>query len=424
MTMTFRLLYTCFLLCLALVSLPAMAAAQNAAGASADTYRVEILYSTLKGEPRRLPLPQNAFPGYLAIGTDGSLYMSAGAGNDGPLLRISPQGQVQPLIEPVPYGSAEADSGERVTLYQSSGPMARFPNGKLLVFFQGIDIVDPQHPRAIQPVRFYDPQGRLLQGKKAPGFYLIAPGRDGHIYLFGGIHDTPYIARVNDRGEGRLIPADQWHTLDPAVVARLWEMDWDPKGNSLYPCLQGQSYWYHPYALVPTANGEVYLAVSVWSRSGTNGSKKAFPGIYKARFTWKDGKPALSTCTELYRGNPKWVIRSLARAPDGTLYAGENEVMNIDHWRLLKLTPIALTATCDQARTPTERALCANPTLSILDKEMAERYHQAFIATATGSLARKALIEIQRAWLKTRDQCTDDACIQKAYKQRLRALGS
>lgn len=86
--------------------------------------------------------------------------------------------------------------------------------------------------------------------------------------------------------------------------------------------------------------------------------------------------------------------------------------------------PPGPSAQCSQARTQIEHALCANPDLKKLDETMAAAYHQAFAATTADSPARQNLIAQQRAWLKTRDACKDDACLKKAYEQRLRALGS
>ncbi|MHB1707726.1 MAG: lysozyme inhibitor LprI family protein [Acidithiobacillus sp.] len=80
-------------------------------------------------------------------------------------------------------------------------------------------------------------------------------------------------------------------------------------------------------------------------------------------------------------------------------------------------------ATCTQARTPTEGAICGNPALQKLDTEMAVAYHRAFQNTQPNTPARKALIEAQRQWLKTRDACeADAACIEKAYQTRIQAL--
>ena len=80
-------------------------------------------------------------------------------------------------------------------------------------------------------------------------------------------------------------------------------------------------------------------------------------------------------------------------------------------------------AVCSQARTPAERAICGNPTLKKLDTEMADAYHRVFANTQPNSPARKALIDAQRQWLKTRDACQADvACIKKAYRERIQAL--
>ncbi|MHB1707699.1 MAG: lysozyme inhibitor LprI family protein [Acidithiobacillus sp.] len=80
-------------------------------------------------------------------------------------------------------------------------------------------------------------------------------------------------------------------------------------------------------------------------------------------------------------------------------------------------------AACGQARTLTEGAICGNPAFKKLDTEMADAYHRVFANTQPNTPARKALIEAQRQWLKTRDACGADAvCIEKAYRARIQAL--
>lgn len=77
---------------------------------------------------------------------------------------------------------------------------------------------------------------------------------------------------------------------------------------------------------------------------------------------------------------------------------------------------------CAKVRTPTERALCANPVLKTLDTQMAQAYHQAFKTTAPDSNARKVLIASQRAWLQIRDRCQENACLEHSYQERIQAL--
>ncbi|PUB09869.1 caspase family protein [Yoonia sediminilitoris] len=76
---------------------------------------------------------------------------------------------------------------------------------------------------------------------------------------------------------------------------------------------------------------------------------------------------------------------------------------------------------CPNARTRTERAICANDTLSALDIAL-EAAFKAKRATLNGA-ARDALLTQQRAWLRDRDSCGDSvSCMQTTYALRLDQL--
>lgn len=78
---------------------------------------------------------------------------------------------------------------------------------------------------------------------------------------------------------------------------------------------------------------------------------------------------------------------------------------------------------CTGARTAIERAICADPELSRLDADLAERF-RTVLASATGG-ERSALLTAQRGWLGERDLAcakhpTEDAlpCLREAYSAR------
>ncbi|MFE8033021.1 DUF3298 domain-containing protein [Thiohalocapsa marina] len=92
-------------------------------------------------------------------------------------------------------------------------------------------------------------------------------------------------------------------------------------------------------------------------------------------------------------------------------------------------SPFAASFDCDKARTPVERAICADPALDALDLQLASAYAQALRragATAGNgndtSMVADRLRDDQRGWLFERDRCPDRECIEQAYRQRLAAL--
>lgn len=76
---------------------------------------------------------------------------------------------------------------------------------------------------------------------------------------------------------------------------------------------------------------------------------------------------------------------------------------------------------CPNARTRTERTICANDNLAALDIAL-EAAFKAKRAAPTGA-ARDQLLTRQRAWLRDRDSCGDGvACLRVFYDQRLGEL--
>ena len=76
---------------------------------------------------------------------------------------------------------------------------------------------------------------------------------------------------------------------------------------------------------------------------------------------------------------------------------------------------------CNKARTFVEKAICADATLGKLDEAMEKNYGGSLV-TDIGAQPRRHLQRSQRTWLKTRDRCRTNACIEQAYRQRIDAL--
>ena len=88
---------------------------------------------------------------------------------------------------------------------------------------------------------------------------------------------------------------------------------------------------------------------------------------------------------------------------------------------LLLINPVmAASFDCSKASNPYEKAVCANPTLSNLDDQLAVVYKNARAKSADSEALKKTQID----WIKATRQCaSDSSCIEKAYKDRILALG-
>jgi uncharacterized protein YecT (DUF1311 family) len=76
---------------------------------------------------------------------------------------------------------------------------------------------------------------------------------------------------------------------------------------------------------------------------------------------------------------------------------------------------------CRKASIPSEQAVCTNPLLARLDEALAENYRYMLLSDI-GDGARSDLRQTQRAWLATRNKCTDSNCLQAAYRSRLESV--
>ena len=76
---------------------------------------------------------------------------------------------------------------------------------------------------------------------------------------------------------------------------------------------------------------------------------------------------------------------------------------------------------CRFARTRGEIAVCNDPGLASLDRQMASQYVRA---AGAGTPAQRALLQRTRAsFLRHRDSCPSDACIAETYRGRMREIG-
>lgn len=75
---------------------------------------------------------------------------------------------------------------------------------------------------------------------------------------------------------------------------------------------------------------------------------------------------------------------------------------------------------CANARTRGERAVCSDPGLAALDRQMAAQYR-----SAVASSDRRTRAELERSrgrFLSFRDQCPSDECIADTYRGRIREI--
>ena len=75
---------------------------------------------------------------------------------------------------------------------------------------------------------------------------------------------------------------------------------------------------------------------------------------------------------------------------------------------------------CENARTRGERAVCSDPGLAALDRQMASQYQRAVNGAPPD---QQALLRRTRdRFLVYRDSCSNDACIAEAYRGRMREI--
>jgi hypothetical protein len=77
---------------------------------------------------------------------------------------------------------------------------------------------------------------------------------------------------------------------------------------------------------------------------------------------------------------------------------------------------------CRYARRYGEIAVCSDPGLASLDRQMASQFHRAASAASPG--ARTMLQRSRTRFLKARDSCRSHACVAQAYQQRINEINS
>ena len=75
---------------------------------------------------------------------------------------------------------------------------------------------------------------------------------------------------------------------------------------------------------------------------------------------------------------------------------------------------------CSRARTSGERAICGDPGLAALDRQMASQYQRTM--STTPPEAQALLRRTRDRFLAYRDRCPDSACIAGAYQDRMREI--
>jgi uncharacterized protein len=75
---------------------------------------------------------------------------------------------------------------------------------------------------------------------------------------------------------------------------------------------------------------------------------------------------------------------------------------------------------CRYARTRGEIAVCRDPALASLDRQMAAQFYRAMAVARPG--ARVILQRTRNRFLRFRDSCGSDACIAESYRGRMREI--
>lgn len=76
---------------------------------------------------------------------------------------------------------------------------------------------------------------------------------------------------------------------------------------------------------------------------------------------------------------------------------------------------------CSEAKTPIEKAICADPIVSKLDYELSDAYHEAIESADQPLTVKKS----QKYWIaEIRQKCTSSQCLANAYRKRITELKS
>lgn len=85
-------------------------------------------------------------------------------------------------------------------------------------------------------------------------------------------------------------------------------------------------------------------------------------------------------------------------------------------WSAIAQTPTQPSFSCENVKKESaEYYICSDTNLSTLDKKLNTLYHDFYLLTPE-------LKQTQKEWLKKRDMCKKNTCIQKAYEERINTL--
>jgi len=90
-------------------------------------------------------------------------------------------------------------------------------------------------------------------------------------------------------------------------------------------------------------------------------------------------------------------------------------VLSLSVLAVFASTAQAVSFDCQKAKTFTEKAICQDPELSVLDDELDSLYQNA----EARSKNPKALRKQEAKWMKERDACQTNGCVKKAYQKRI-----
>jgi uncharacterized protein len=91
-------------------------------------------------------------------------------------------------------------------------------------------------------------------------------------------------------------------------------------------------------------------------------------------------------------------------------------------WMLIPLGASAASFDCMKATTQVEKMVCADAALSKLDEDLAAKFREAISKAKQGGNAE--LRKAQAAWLKSRNKCKEEPCIEGAYRARIAELST
>jgi uncharacterized protein YecT (DUF1311 family) len=122
---------------------------------------------------------------------------------------------------------------------------------------------------------------------------------------------------------------------------------------------------------------------------------------------------------------PLATISRVSQAPSQSTEANENGVASVPPVEQAQpASPPATGSTpsfsCSSARTTGEKAICEDPGLAALDRNMASQYQRAF--SAAEPQERELLRQTARRFYAYRDRCPDRKCIADAYVGRMREI--